>query len=105
MRSSVRFVVIAAAILLTASVSALAAETVQPAAGPQATQQLPLFLTAGAGNMSHAVDVPSPIYTTDCETQRTACFASCPQSGPDKFSCFQQCQCQYLMCIGARCTD
>jgi hypothetical protein len=104
MRFHARFAILLAALLLLAGV--LYAQTpapTLPSPGPDAATASPLLppdtpdqpnLTPGFG-----------FEYRSCSSERTACFNSCPQSGPDKIPCFQACQCQYLMCIGAHCTE
>jgi hypothetical protein len=99
------FAILLTALALTGSLYGQSAAPAEPAQSPESAtaQPLPLSipLLPELPNLSPSLDFE---FRVSCSTQRTLCFNGCPTSDPEKTECFQNCQCQYLRCIGASCT-
>ena len=99
------FAILLTALVLTGNLYGQTAESTEPVQVPEpaAAQALPL-------PMPPVPELPdfSPSLNFEyrsCSSERTACFNGCPTGGPEKTECFQACECQFLRCVGASCTD
>ena len=103
MRFLTRFAVPLAVLLFTSALYGQTAAPALPAPSPE---------DAIAPTLSQPAAPDQPDLTPgfgfeyrSCTSERTACFASCPPSGPEKVECGLACQCQYIMCMGGSCTQ
>jgi hypothetical protein len=99
------FAILLTALVLTGSLYGQTVAPAEPAQSPESAtaQLLPLSvpLLPELPDLSPSLNFEY----RSCSTERTACFNGCPTGSPEKFECFQACECQFLHCIGASCTD
>ncbi len=100
------FAILLTALVLTGGLYGQNVAPAEPVQNPEAVTAQPLSpavpLLPELPDLSPSLDFE---FRVSCSTQRTLCFNGCPTSGPEKTECFQNCQCQFIRCMGGSCTD